>query len=106
APMVASDLVEAGFAAALTNRRLTPDKWREKIARYGRDYMSLGAAEMQHRLTADLIVLQQQLEEPELWAVASRLMTLYGKTIAGTDSSKTLQGYRMAATADDRSGDD
>lgn len=106
APMVASDLVEAGFAAALTNRRLTPDKWREKIARYGRDYMSLGAAEMQQRLTTDLIVLQQQLEEPELWAVASRLMTLYGKTIPGTDGSKAVQWYRMAATAADRSGDD
>src|SRR3982074_1634717 len=50
APIVASDLIEAGFAAALTNRRLTPDKWRDKITRYGRDYMSLGAAEMQTAL--------------------------------------------------------
>jgi len=106
APMVASDLIEAGFAAALTNQRLTPDKWREKIARYGRDYMSLGAAEMQQRLTADLVVLQQQLEDPELWAAASRLMTLYGKTIPGTDGSKAIHWYRMAATAADRSEDD
>ena len=106
APIVASDLIEAGFAAALTNRRLTPDKWQDKIARYGRDYMSLGAAEMQQHLTADLVALQQQLEEPELWAVASRLMTLYGKTIPGTDGSKAVQWYRMAATAADRSEDD
>jgi hypothetical protein len=106
APIVASDLIEAGFAAALTNRRLTPDQWRARIARYGRDYMSLGAAEMQQRLTADLVVLQQQLEAPELWAVASRLMTLYGKTIPGTDGSKAVHWYTMAATAADRSGDD
>jgi len=77
APIVASDLIEAGFAAALTNRRLTPDEWQEKIDRYGCDYMSLGAAEMQQRLTGELVVLHQQLEEPKLWGVASRLMTLY-----------------------------
>jgi hypothetical protein len=68
--------------------------------------MSLGAAEMQQRLTADLVALQQQLEEPALWGVASRLMTLYGKTIPGTDGSKAVQWYRMAAAAADRSGDD
>jgi hypothetical protein len=106
APIVASDLIEAGFAAALTNRRLTIDEWRDKIVRYGCDYMSLGAADMQQRLTGDLLVLQQQLEQPNLWAVASRLMTLYGKTIPGADGSKAIQWYRMAATAADRSGDD
>ena len=83
-----------------------PDKWQDKIARYGRDYMSLGAAEMQEHLTGDLVALQQQLEEPALWAVASRLMTLYGKTIPGTDGSKAVHWYRMAATAADRSEDD
>jgi len=57
-------------------------------------------------IPAQILELQQQLEQPELWAVASRLMTLYGKTIPGTDGSKAVQWYRMAATAADRSEDD
>lgn len=106
APIVASDLIETGYAAALGNRHPTTDEWQDKITRYGRDYMSFGAAEMQKRLAGDLVVLQQQLEGLEVWAVASRLMTLYGKTIPGTDGSKAVQWYRMAATAADRSEDD
>src|SRR2546427_13188663 len=41
APMVASDLVEAGFAAALTNHRLTPGKCRGKMPPAGGDTIYL-----------------------------------------------------------------
>jgi len=105
-PLVFSDLVQHGFAAALRDDRPSLDDWEARTERYGRDYMALGAAEVQRRLAADLLVLQQQLESPGAWAVAAKLMTLFGKTIPGSDGAKAVQSYRMAATAADRSGDD
>lgn len=105
APLVASDLISVGFAAALVGRPQL-DEWEDKLTIYGHDYMSLGAAEIQRRLAGDLVVLQQQLDNPELWDVASRLMTVYGKTIPGSDGAKAIQWYRMAAAAADRSGHD
>ncbi|MFB0626076.1 XRE family transcriptional regulator [Streptomyces sp. AB3(2024)] len=50
--------------------------------------------------------MQQQLDDPRLWSVASRLMTLYAKTFPGSDGSKAVHWYRMAATAADESGND
>lgn len=105
APLVASDLVYAGFAAALDGRP-NVDQWECALAAYGRDYMSLGAADIQRRLAGDLVVLQQQLDNPALWSVAARLMTVYGKTIPGADGAKAIQWYRMAAAAADRSEHD
>lgn len=105
APVVVSDLIEHGFAAALT-KRPTLDDWHGKLAAYGRDYMSLGAAEIQRRLTNDLLVLQQQLDTPHIWNVAAKLMTLYGKTFPGADGSKAVNWYLMAMQAADRSEDD
>jgi transcriptional regulator with XRE-family HTH domain len=106
APVVSSDLIHHGFAAALRDDAPSLDEWEARTERYGHDYMSLGAGEIQRRLAGDLLVLQQQLETPGAWTVAAKLMTLYGKTIPGTDGSKAIQWYRMAATAADRSGDD
>lgn len=104
APVAAADLIRSGFAAALSASP-TVDHWLDTLVRYGRDYMALGAAEIQQRLARDLVVLQQQLDAPELWGVASRLMTLYGKTIPGSDGARAISWYRMAAEAADRSGD-
>ncbi len=106
APIVASDLIESGFAAAMRNGRPTIDDWQEKVSDFGTDYMSLGAAEIQKRLAGDLVVLQQQLDDPRLWSVAARLMTVYGKTIPGADGSRAVRWYRMAAAAADRSGEE
>jgi hypothetical protein len=106
APMVAADLIESGFAAALRSGRPSGEEWQEKVITYGRHYMSLGASDIQKQLAGDLVVLQQQLDDPELWSVAARLMTVYGKTIPGSDGSKAVQWYRMATAAADRSGDE
>lgn len=103
APLAASDLIQSGFAAALTNELPSVDEWREKVATYGRDYMSMGAAEIQQRLAGELVMIQQQVDEPELWAIAARLMTVYGKTIPGADGARAIGWYRMAAEAADRS---
>jgi hypothetical protein len=105
APLVASDLIHSGFAAAL-NGRPSLGEWEETLAAYGRDYMSLGVADIQRRLAGDLIVLQQQLDDPAHWRIASRLMTVYGKTLPTADGAKAIQWYRMAAAAADRSSDD
>jgi transcriptional regulator with XRE-family HTH domain len=102
APVAASDIIEHGFAAALT-KRPSLDYWHAKLVKYGSDYMSLGATEIQHRLAGDLVVLQQQLDLPGIWEVAARLMTLYGKTFPGADGSKAVNWYLMAAQAADRS---
>jgi hypothetical protein len=85
--------------------RLSVEDWQGKLAAYGRDYMTAGAAEVQRRLAADLVVVQQQLGTPLMWDVASRLMVLYGKTFPGSDGAKAAHWYWMAAEAADRGGD-
>lgn len=105
APVVASDLIERGFAAALRGDGPALDDWLAKVDVYGEDYMRLGAAEIQKRLAADLVVLQQQLDEPRMWSVAARLATLYAKTFPGSDGAKAVTWYRRAAEFADRSGD-
>ncbi|MGH3987035.1 MAG: helix-turn-helix domain-containing protein [Pseudonocardiaceae bacterium] len=105
AHLVVSDLIEHGFAAALHGGYPTADDWGQAVDTYGRDYMTSGAGEIQKRLAADLVVLQQQLDTPCLWAVSAKLATLYGKTFPGADGAKALTWYRHAATFADRSGD-
>jgi transcriptional regulator with XRE-family HTH domain len=103
APIVASDLISHGFAAALGTRP-APDAWKARLAAYGRDYMTTGADEIRQRLAADFVVLQQQLEIPSMWDTAARLMTLYGKTFPGADGARAVGWYRVAAVAADRGG--
>ncbi|MET9375705.1 helix-turn-helix transcriptional regulator [Streptomyces sp. NPDC002992] len=105
APLVASDLLTVGFAARLQGGPTT-DAWEGKLATYGTEYMSLGAADIQRRVSGELVVVQQQLDEPRLWSVAARLMTLYAKTFPGSDGTRAVNWYRMAAQAADQSGDD
>lgn len=102
APVVASDLLARGFDARLGN---VSTDWDGKVEAYGRDYMTLGAGEIQRRLTGDLVVLQQEVESPHTWQVAAKLMTLYGKTFPGSDGAKAAHWYRKAAMAADRGGD-
>jgi hypothetical protein len=66
--------------------------------------MSQGASEIQKRLTLDMVVLQQGLDDPKMWDVAAKLMVLFGKTFPGTDGAKAVSWYRAAAQAADRSG--
>ncbi len=82
----------------------TPDG-SAKLATYGNDYMSMGAADIQRRVSRELVAVQQQLDDPRLWSVAGRLMTLYAKTFPGSDGSKAVHWYRMAAQSADQSGD-
>ncbi|MER5889943.1 helix-turn-helix transcriptional regulator [Streptomyces sp. NPDC001941] len=105
APVIASDLLTVGFAARL-NGGPSGDEWEAKLATYGTQYMSLGAADIQRRVSGELVVVQQQLGQIQLWSVASRLMTLYAKTFPGSDGSKAVHWYRMAAQAADESGDE
>ncbi|MGH3841615.1 MAG: helix-turn-helix domain-containing protein, partial [Pseudonocardiaceae bacterium] len=106
APLVASDLIEHGFAAAFHGSYPNEDDWGQAVVTYGRDYMTSGAAEIQKRLAADLVLLQQQLDTTSLWAVSAKLATLYGKTFPGNDGANALTWYRHAATFADRSGDE
>ncbi|PEH78519.1 helix-turn-helix domain-containing protein [Nocardia farcinica] len=105
APAVASDLLSQGFSTRLHAGGPTVEEWEATLARYGTDYMSQGAATIQQRLAADLVVLQQQLDSPRMWAIAARLMTLFAKTYPGSDGNKAIAWYRMAAEAADRSED-
>lgn len=105
APVVAADLIERGFAAALHGGYPSVDDWHDAVVTYGRDYMTSGASEIQKRLAADLVVLQQQLDTPCLWAVGAKLATLYGKTFPGSDGTKALRWYLHASTFADRSED-
>ncbi|MEU7190006.1 helix-turn-helix transcriptional regulator [Streptomyces sp. NPDC045369] len=102
APVVASDLLSVGFAARLRGGP-SAEQWE---ATYGTDYMSMGAADIQRRVAGELVVVQQQLDDPRLWSVAARLMTLYAKTFPGSDGAKAVSWYRTAVRAADRSGDE
>ena len=102
APAAVGELIQRGFAAALADRG-ADDEWQHRAEGYGHDYMTTGAGELQRHLAADLVVLQQQLETPAMWAVAARLLTVYGKTTPG--AREAARWYRLAALAADRSGD-
>src|SRR5262249_19743700 len=89
-----------GFSAAIGDRPAIDD-WLEKLDAYGADYMTLGAATLQPRLAADLVVLQAQLDSRERWALASKLLALYAKTTPGAENSS--RWYVLASEAPDRS---
>lgn len=100
------DGVRAGYEALLNDPRPHVDDWLARVDGYGRDYMQLGAARMQQRLAADLIVLRDRIgDSPELWAAAGRLLTVYGKTVPAADEQGAVAWYLTAARAADRSGD-
>lgn len=101
-PAAAGELIREGFTSAL-KRRGADEKWRARVVGYGRDYMAIGAGQLQQRLEGDLIVLQQQLDSPAMWASASRLLAVYGKTSA--NPREAIGWYRLAVEAADRSED-
>ncbi|WP_308312422.1 helix-turn-helix transcriptional regulator [Streptomyces sp. ISL-11] len=104
APTVAADLLRVGFAARLRGGPAVDD-WEDRLAVYGTDYMSVGAADLQRRVVEDLFVAQQQLDDPRMWSVTARLMTLYATTLPRSEGPKAIGWFRMAADAADRSED-
>jgi hypothetical protein len=102
APVAAGELIHAGFTAALAKRG-AEEKWREHVVGYGRDYMAVGAGQLQTRLASDLVVIQQQLDTPRMWASAARLLAVYGKTTG--EPREAIRWYRLAVEAADRSED-
>jgi len=101
-PAAVSELIHRGFTAALA----TPgaeDEWQDRAEGLGRDYMSVGAGELQDRLAGDLVVVQQQLATPVMWGLAARFLSVYGKTTG--EAREAIRWYRLAAVAADRSGD-
>lgn len=102
APAAVAHLLRTGFTAALDGHD-SVDAWLWRAEQYGVEYMTDGAATVQNRLAKDLVVIQQQLEHPRLWATAARLVTTYGKT--ATDRSEAVGWYRLAAVLSDRSDD-
>ncbi len=103
APVVAKELIRAGFTAAMDIRPST-EQWEERIIAYGEDYMTQGAAQLQNRLAGDLVVLQQNLESPRMWALAARALTMLGKVSANPDEA--VSWYQLANQAADRSEDE
>lgn len=103
APIVVSELIHTGFSAAL-GRHPPVGEWEARVAAYGHDYMSAGAAEMRDRLAGDLVVMQQNLESPRMWVLAARALTMLGKV--SSKSSEAITWYRLAGTVADRSDDE
>lgn len=102
APAAATKLIRHGFAAAL-GPRPGVDEWTQRLDTAGRDYMAKGAATVQRDLTGDLVVLQQNLDTPAMWGVASKLVTVWGKTTSGPDEA--TDWYRLAEVFARRSDD-
>jgi transcriptional regulator with XRE-family HTH domain len=102
APMATAELIYKGFSEA-AYRRPSLDNWLQRVDSLGHDYMSEGAAALQPRIASDLVTLQGQLASPQLWGVAARYLTTYGKTTPG--ARQASRWYGLAATAADRSHD-
>lgn len=105
APMVMSEALHGAFTEALTEP-IPAEQWRDRAENYGRDYMTMGAAALSAHLVADMVRLQQFVNDPKVWAPAARMMTVYGKTLPANDGSRgALRWYRLAASVADRSED-
>ena len=65
APVVAADLLRDGFVTDLTGRPGLED-WLGKVDTYGFDYMTSGAGQIQKRPASDMVVLQQQTDDPAM----------------------------------------
>ncbi|MET8118806.1 helix-turn-helix transcriptional regulator [Micromonospora sp. NPDC005291] len=102
-PIAANELIRNGFTAALADHRDSVDRWRDRVDQYGHDYMEIGADSLQTRLANDLVVMQQQLDSPTMWATAARALTTYGKTTK--DPTEAIGWYDTARIAADRSDD-
>lgn len=103
-PAVLAQAFEEVFAGT---REATDDEWADRVERYGHDYMSLGAAELQARLAGELLLLRTQVEHrSSLWPIAARLATVMGKTLPSVGSpAGALRWYRIAIEAADRGAD-
>lgn len=103
-PGLVTDAVRAMFEDA--DLPIGVDVWTERMERHAADCMTVGAAEMQERIAADLIVIRPQLLNRPMWAIASRLMVLHGAPLADvTDAAATARWYQAAVNAADRSED-
>ena len=107
APCAPLSALSEAFETAFGYERLTEADWKAKADSYGEEYMRIGAAPLQARLTGELLRLQQQLDDnPVLWGVAARLLTVTGKTLPSVaGSAGASHWYRLAARASDRSND-
>lgn len=106
APLVTSEALHEAFAAALEEKRLSPDEWHERVESYGRAYTMIGADKLSERLAADMVRLQRYTDDPAVWSPAAKLMAIYGKTLPIDDGAKgAVRWYRLAAAMADRSQD-
>lgn len=103
APTVASDLLRQGFVAALQDGHPTVDDWHAKLDNYGHDYMSQGAGVLQRTMAGDMVVLQQGIDTPAMWAIAAPMLAVFGKVSKEPDEA--IGWYDLASIAADRSGD-
>jgi hypothetical protein len=106
APSASLEAISDAFESAFGPVHLSEDDWEAKAESYGHDYMRLGAADLQARLTGELVRLQPQLRDnTTLWGIAARLLTVTGKTLPSVrGATGASHWYRLAARASDRSG--
>lgn len=109
ASMVASaamaELLHGAFSRML-GPAVSTEEWWDRSQSYGRAYMTLGAGELSNRLAADMVQVQRSADDPAVWAPASCLMTVYGKTLPTNGGRKgAINWYQLAAVVADRSGD-
>lgn len=104
APLVASDLIAAGFDTAEHPR--THTDWETAVDYYGRAYMRDGAPGIRDRLVVDMLGIQQHLTTSWAWSTAAILAVLYAKTLPFGDHDTAVGWYQRSAALADRSGDD
>jgi transcriptional regulator with XRE-family HTH domain len=91
APSATTEAVAHAFEMALSEPVLSVDDWVARVEAYGRDYMALGAGELQARLASDLVRIRSRLDDPVMCAAAARLLTVHGKTSPSAATVDPLQ---------------
>ncbi len=106
-PTATTEAIARAFETALSEPQVGVDEWFARLDSYGRDYMSIGAGDMQARIASDLVRLRQRLDDPRLCSIAAQLLTVHGKTMpsAHDDRAGAIRWYGLGISTADRSGD-
>lgn len=103
-PSVVTDAVRRMFEEETTP--IGVDAWTARMEAHAADCLTIGVADMQTRIAADLIAIRPQLTTPRMWAIASRMMVLHGAPLADiANAGASARWYCSAVDAADRSGD-
>jgi hypothetical protein len=98
-----SEALHGAFTEALAEP-VPVEQWRDRAENYGRDYMTLGASTLSAMLVADLVRLQQFVNDPRVWAAGRPYHRTRPATLPRFATHIELHGGLMLAKSGDKAG--